>query len=290
MIFRLSQKAAKKVKESWPLPERELPGDPLLDWSFHLFTARRLQHIIFCNTATLYTCLVYGRGVSSLSDLSRVGLQALEDGFEDEDLGSVFETRIRACDSPLTVAKAYSRKVTGSLNEQIHYAKYVLEEQEATPWELAEKLNGNILSSIDYNTPREALRRICGKPRKTAQIIAFPQRGIVNQTSSPPMSDKKELELMRMEDWRTVARRFPGIVGHVQSGHLPQDFHPQDLRDLEDRTFLTEEEKSACQFLRHLCEPSNTPFDLATVRGWDRDQLDAFQAWASGPNRCRYFV
>ncbi len=61
MILRLSQKLAKKVKTT---PTRVLPLDanPFADWSAHLFTADRTQYILFSNTASLYSTVLYGAG------------------------------------------------------------------------------------------------------------------------------------------------------------------------------------------------------------------------------------
>jgi hypothetical protein len=52
MIFRLSQKLAKKLNEG-KLCEMPLDENPYADWSCHLFTADRTQYIIMSNTASL---------------------------------------------------------------------------------------------------------------------------------------------------------------------------------------------------------------------------------------------
>jgi hypothetical protein len=48
MIFRLSQKLAKKLKEG-TLPPLPLDENPYADWSAHLFTADRTQYILLTN-------------------------------------------------------------------------------------------------------------------------------------------------------------------------------------------------------------------------------------------------
>jgi predicted transcriptional regulator len=62
MIFRLSQKLAKKLKS--PLPN-SAPADPnpFADWSAHLFTADKTQYLILTNTPSLYSTVIYGRGI-----------------------------------------------------------------------------------------------------------------------------------------------------------------------------------------------------------------------------------
>jgi hypothetical protein len=64
MIFRLSQKLAKKLKTS---PPRPAPADPnpFADWSGHLFTADRTQYLILTNTPSLYSTVIYGLGIAN---------------------------------------------------------------------------------------------------------------------------------------------------------------------------------------------------------------------------------
>lgn len=63
MIFRLSQKLNKKIKAG-PLDTVPLDDNPYADWSCHLFTADRTQYIILSNTASLYSCVMYGKGIT----------------------------------------------------------------------------------------------------------------------------------------------------------------------------------------------------------------------------------
>jgi hypothetical protein len=52
MIFRLSQKFAKKLKPPLPKPAPADPN-PFADWSGHLFTADKTQYLILTNTQAL---------------------------------------------------------------------------------------------------------------------------------------------------------------------------------------------------------------------------------------------
>ena len=84
MIFRLSQKLAEKIKEA---PSRSLPPDPnpYADWSAHLFTAERTQYIILTNTPSLYSAVVYGRGIATASQFLTLGCQmAYHPGFSPQ--------------------------------------------------------------------------------------------------------------------------------------------------------------------------------------------------------------
>jgi hypothetical protein len=70
MILRLSQKLSTKINAG-KLAEMPLDENPYADWSRHLFTADRTQYIILSNTASLYSCVMYGRGVTDDSRFGR---------------------------------------------------------------------------------------------------------------------------------------------------------------------------------------------------------------------------
>ncbi len=165
MVFRLSQKIARKVKAEWPLPPQELDPEPLADWSCHLFTAQRSQYIICCNTSTLFTCLLYGRGITDFNFFTKRALGAIRDGFEEEGLEQVYLDRVVPCTGEVCFAKVYSRSVTGSINEQVWVAKFLLEDDDLAPFQVSDKLNQNILSPIGQRYPRDVLRELCGAPK-----------------------------------------------------------------------------------------------------------------------------
>jgi len=65
MIFRLTLKLAKKIGIA-PLPaiSYDENRDPLMDWNADLFTVQRTQYIILTNTASLYSMVMHGRGIT----------------------------------------------------------------------------------------------------------------------------------------------------------------------------------------------------------------------------------
>ena len=64
MIFRLSEKLNTKIKAG-KLTDMPLDETPYADWSCHLFTADRTQYIILSNTKSLYSCVMYGKGITN---------------------------------------------------------------------------------------------------------------------------------------------------------------------------------------------------------------------------------
>jgi hypothetical protein len=63
MIFRLSQKLATKIKEV-TLPALPLDDNPFADWSAQLFVADRTQYVLLSNTQSLYSTVIYGKGIT----------------------------------------------------------------------------------------------------------------------------------------------------------------------------------------------------------------------------------
>lgn len=67
MILRITAQLGKKLGFT---PSQVLPMDtnPFTDWAAHLFRADRTQYILLTNTATLYSVVMYGRGITDYSD------------------------------------------------------------------------------------------------------------------------------------------------------------------------------------------------------------------------------
>ena len=83
MILRLSQKLNTKIKAG-KLTEMPLDENPYADWSCHLFTADRTQYIILSNTASLYSCVMYGKGITDDSRFIERALSTIREFMEDD--------------------------------------------------------------------------------------------------------------------------------------------------------------------------------------------------------------
>ena len=165
MIFRLSQKLNKKIKAG-PLDTVPPAENPFADWSAHLFTAARTQYILLSNTKSLYSCVLYGRGVSDEDDLIIRAQATIREFMEDDGQQFVYEKFIIPETGTIQFAKALNRTVTGSMNELIKSAEYRLLSEEISPHELGFYLNGLLLSAIGtkedfgYSKPRDAFTRL----------------------------------------------------------------------------------------------------------------------------------
>ena len=165
MILRLSQKLATKTKAG-KLTEMPLDENPYADWSCHLFTADRTQYIIMSNTKSLYSCVMYGKGITDDSRLIERALSTIREFMEDDGQAFAYQRFIAPASGTVSFAKALNRSVTGSLNELIKFAKHWLVEDEISPHDLGFKLNDILLSALArsksdfYWKPREAFKQL----------------------------------------------------------------------------------------------------------------------------------
>ncbi len=166
MILRLSQKLNTKIKAG-KLSGMPLDENPYADWSCHLFTADRTQYIM-SNTASLYSCVMFGKGIINDSQIIERSLTAIREFMEDDGQQFAYRKFIAPASGNVSFAKALNRSVTGSMNELIMAAKMYLIEDDMAPHEVGFKLNGILLSTLKnaegqkYAEPRDAFNRLMG--------------------------------------------------------------------------------------------------------------------------------
>ncbi|MEQ8788805.1 MAG: hypothetical protein RIC55_21010 [Pirellulaceae bacterium] len=164
MILRLSQKLCTKIKAG-KLTETPLDENPYADWSCHLFTAGRTQYILLANTASLYSCVMYGRGVTDDSIFIGRALDTIRDFTADDGQQFIYRKFVAPSTGTVSFAKALNRSVTGSLNDHIHGAKFMLADDVA-PSEIGFQLNKTPMSALvgpdggKYGYPRDVFKRL----------------------------------------------------------------------------------------------------------------------------------
>ena len=164
MILRLSQKLNTKIKAG-KLTEMPLDDNPYADWSCHLFTADRTQYIIMSNTASLYSCVMYGKGLTNDVNFIERALSTIREFMEDDGQAFVYQKFIAPSSSTVSFAKALNRKVTGTMNDHIHAAKFMLADDMA-PSEIGYRLNETPMSALvgpdgrKYGYPKEVFKRL----------------------------------------------------------------------------------------------------------------------------------
>ena len=166
MIFRLSQKLATKIKAGAlrALPRHE---NPLADWSAHLFVAGRTQYLLLSNTTSLYSTVMYGKGVTTDSHFIERALGGIREFMEADGLAFAYRRLIAPATASVRFAKALDRSVTGSMNDMVKHATYWLAEGDQSPFDVGFRLNDIPMSALAnggsaYGKPREAFRALAG--------------------------------------------------------------------------------------------------------------------------------
>jgi hypothetical protein len=149
MILRLSQKLNTKIKAG-KVTEKSLDTNPFADWSCHLFTADRTQYIIMSNTKTLYSCLMYGKGITDDNRFIERALSTIREFMGDDGQAFAYQRFIAPSSETITFAKALNRSVTGSMNDHVQAAKFYLADDLALG-EIGLRLNETPMSALTDN-------------------------------------------------------------------------------------------------------------------------------------------
>jgi hypothetical protein len=159
MILRVTAKLGKKIGF---MPGKTLPSDPnpFADWSAALFTADRVQYVLLTNTASLYSMVMYGRGMSN----DDVFLDRVTDYMGEflRDHGHEFIHRrlVMPAMGVITFSRALNRRVTGSMNDLIFQAKFHLSREEISPWDVSVRLNDVPMSYLSYEKAESRFARM----------------------------------------------------------------------------------------------------------------------------------
>jgi len=167
MVFRLSQKLNSKIKAG-ALDTVRLDDNPYADWSAHLFAVNRTQYIILSNTKSLYSCVMYGAGITNDGAFIERALSAIREFMESDGQEFVYRRFIAPASGTVQFAKALDRSVTGSMNDLINQAMCLLAEDDLSPHDLGFRLNDTLLSALateksrGYGKPNEAFKLLAG--------------------------------------------------------------------------------------------------------------------------------
>ncbi len=159
MIIRVTAKLAKKLHI---VPGESLPADenPFADWSSHLFTVDRTQYILISNTTSLYSMIMYGRGITNdwqfLDHItSYIGEFLRDNGYE-----FIFERLIVPSMGSVAFSKALNRSVTGSMTDMVFLAKVHLVERAAALYDVSQWLNQVPMSSLEHGCAKDAFQAL----------------------------------------------------------------------------------------------------------------------------------
>ena len=161
MIFRLSQKLNAKIKAG-VLPTLAADKNPIVDWSAHLFVAGRTKYILLSNTESLYSTVMFGKGITNEIKFVESALSSIREFLERDGQKSVYDRLIGPETGTISFAKALNRSVTGSMTEMIRFATVFLVEDES-PHDVGFKLNEIPFSWLKHGTPRKTFMKMVGE-------------------------------------------------------------------------------------------------------------------------------
>lgn len=169
MIFRLSQKLNSKI-EAGTLPILPPHENPLADWSAHLFLAGRTQYILLSNTPSLYSTVMYGKGITNDRAFIERALSSIRECMEADGQGAAYERFLAPASATVQFAKALNRSVTGSMNDMTRHAVYWLEAGDVSPFEIGFRLKEIPMSALKhdgspYGFPRDVFKALVESAR-----------------------------------------------------------------------------------------------------------------------------
>jgi hypothetical protein len=165
MILRLSQKLGTKIKAG-TLKAMPQAKNPYADWSCHVFTFDRTQYILVSNTKSLYSCVLYGKGITNDCVFIERVLSSLREFMEDDGQSFTYQTFVAPISGTISFAKPLNRSVIGSMSDLIGHTLAWLEYGDIAPHDLGFRLNDILLSAIAtsksdrYGKPNEAFKRL----------------------------------------------------------------------------------------------------------------------------------
>lgn len=157
--IRVSHKLGEKIKNE-PVQEIPMHDNPYLDWSSHVFRAGRTQYILFTNTASLYSFVIYGRGITTVNEFIKRWMSIMRDILEEEGFKLIFKRIIAPATGGYIVGKALNQSVIGSMNDLVKQAKSGLKNKELSPFETSLWLNDIPFSYLDYQKPKEVFSQL----------------------------------------------------------------------------------------------------------------------------------
>jgi hypothetical protein len=164
MIIRLSQKLATKIKAG-KLAEMPLDENQYADWSAHLFFTGRTQYIILCNTNSLYSCLMFGKGITNDGVFIERALSTIREFMEVDGQAFTYRRFIAPFSGTVSFAKALNRTVTGSMSDHIFGAKLLLED-DLSLHDVGFRLNETPMSALvdadgkKYGNPKDVFSNL----------------------------------------------------------------------------------------------------------------------------------
>lgn len=157
MIIRFTDKLSKKLKLGKISRIEKYPG-PFLEWYAHLFSIQRTQYILVAEATSLYTVIMYGRGVVDDNTFLKHFFSFLRENLEEIEGRMIYERIIAPNSARITLSKTINKSVLGSINEMVNISKIVVESEDMSPFDLSDYLNNTLFKFINYKSPLAAFK------------------------------------------------------------------------------------------------------------------------------------
>lgn len=159
MIFRISTKISKKIHLTTD-QTLQVDRNPFADWSVHLFTVERIQYVLITNTISLYSMVMFGRGLKDEQSFRERVTDYMSEFIRTAGHESIVENFIVPSMDTVRFSKALNRSVTGSMNDFIWQAKFFLTENALSPFEVGFRLNETPMSYLDRSSPMDVFPKL----------------------------------------------------------------------------------------------------------------------------------
>lgn len=139
-----------------------------MDWSAHLFTAQRTQYIILTNTASLYSMVMPGRGITNDRQFIRGVLSWIKEFMTIDGNKVIIEKFIEMERHDVFFSKTVDRRVAGSMNDFVFQAKVHLIEGQRSPFDVSLLLNESPMTYLGYNRPKDEFKKLLFKDNESS--------------------------------------------------------------------------------------------------------------------------
>ena len=159
MVIHFTEKLNRKLKIG-PLTGSDINCGAHRRWYANLFTAQRVQYILTTNASSLFSVVMYGRGITDESEYLNQFLSTLREYLIESDMRMIFERIIAPETKTFTFLKTNDRSVLASMNDMVRTSKAMLEIKEMSPWDLSKEINMTPFGALGYGHPQEVFAKM----------------------------------------------------------------------------------------------------------------------------------
>ena len=159
MLLRFTDKLSKKLKTG-PLTKVDRDPGPYFEWYANFFTADRTQYILTTEAKSLFSVVMYGRGITNDGVYLKHLTNLLSEYMAETENRLIFERVIAPKIGAVTMSKTSNRSVLGSMNDMVNMSQICIAYQEASTLDLMTLINRTPFKAINYKSPAEAFRKM----------------------------------------------------------------------------------------------------------------------------------